>query len=148
MLNYWALLSCSCLCSCCVNSNAISKSEYIFESFMLKCVWVDINNSFCICNTRIKKLLLRFAWWVNTSSEKVFFNYLSIIYISECCNFLIMLICFNRYHFPSKEDFNSSLTTFFKSNLISVWEFKYLFIRSPVLDFSIFGSSSLHLILS
>ena len=148
MFYYWALVNSCCLSSGCINANTISETEYVFESFMLKCVWIDINDSLGISNAWIKKLLLWLAWWINASSEKVLFNNLSIVYISESCNFLSNFVCLNRNHFPAEEYFNTSFFAFFKSNFISILKFENLLVRSPVLYSSILSSSSLKNILS
>jgi hypothetical protein len=79
MLDNWALMCGSSLCSSGVYSNTISKSEDVLELLVLESVWVYIYDSFFIGNTRIKKLLMRFAWWINDGREEIFLNGLSSI---------------------------------------------------------------------
>lgn len=95
VLNNWGLMDGSSLGSGCVNANAISESEDVFESLVLKSVGVNIYNTFLGSDARIKKLLMGLAGRVNHSREEILFNGLSSVDISECCNLLAVLILLN-----------------------------------------------------
>ena len=51
-------------------------------------------------------------------------------------------------HFPSKEDFDTSLVAFIESDFICILILVDFFVRSPYLDFSVLGGSSLKHVLS
>ncbi len=70
------------------SSNAISKGKNIFKSFVLKSVFVDINNSIRVSNTTVYKFFDRLAGRIEYASTKVFLNSFSSIYISESGNLL------------------------------------------------------------
>lgn len=94
VLHNWILHCCSSLCSCCVDTNAITKGKNVREFLVLKCVWVNINNSLSICNTTWLEFCLWFTRWVNDCWEELFLDCLSSFSTSECCNLLSIFVIF------------------------------------------------------
>lgn len=148
MLNNWALSNCCSLGPGSIDSNAVTESENVFIFFVLESVWVYINYTFSIGNSTSQQLVLWLAWGVDDCRVKFFLNSLSSVSVSEYSNLFSLLVELDLNHFPSKEDINASLVTFFQCYLISIGEFEYFFVGSPVLNSCILGRSSLKLVLS
>lgn len=69
----WVLSHSSSVGSCGISSNGISESKDVFKSLVLKSILVDINETICISNAWVNKILPRSAWRSNISmSESVF----------------------------------------------------------------------------
>lgn len=148
MLNNGILTLSSNLSSSCWNVNAITESENVFESLMLKSVLININKTSLISDACINKFFLRLTGWVDNSRLEIFLEGFTCIDISECYNFFSNFVSMNLDHFPSKVNINTSLSAFIKSDFVGVWELVNFFIWSPILDSCILGSSSLELVLS
>jgi len=118
-----------------VSSNGITEGKDVFESIVLKGVWVDIDQTIGICDTSVDEVLPWFTWWIEVSVSETRFDNFSAVNILESgylfSNFTIM----NFQKFPSEHNFDSSLVAFFKSNFVSVTKFENFFVWSPVLDF-------------
>jgi len=67
VFNNWALGHGGSLGSSDVSSDSISKSKDVFESFVLKGIWVYINQTIGISNSTIDEVLPWFTWWVKVS---------------------------------------------------------------------------------
>jgi len=50
-----------------VSSDGITESKDVFESFMLKGMWVYINQTIGISDTAVDEVLPWFTWWVKVS---------------------------------------------------------------------------------
>jgi len=50
-----------------VSSDGITKSKNVFESFVLKGIWVYINQTIGISDTAIDEILPGFTWWIKVS---------------------------------------------------------------------------------
>jgi hypothetical protein len=147
LLDNRSLVDSSCLGSGGIDTNAITKGEDVLITLVLKSIWVDIYDTFLIGNTWGNKLLMRLAGRVNHTSEEVLLDNLSWVDVAEGCNLLTVLVLSDLNHFPSEEDFDSSLLALFKSNLVSIWELEDLLVGSPILNAGIFGCTSLKNIL-
>lgn len=143
MLYNWILSYCSWLSSSRIHTDTVTKGKDILESFVLKCVRVNINKTIFTGNSWINQFFMRVTGRVNNSGEEVLFYCFSWINIFKNGNFLTILISFYFNHFPSKIDIDSSLMAFVKCYFISIVKCEYLFIGSPKLDSGIFRRSSL-----
>jgi len=148
VFNNWALGHGGSLGSSDVSSDSISKSKDVFESFVLKGIWVYINQTIGISNSTIDEVLPWFTWWVKVSVSETWFDNFSTVNIFESGNLFSDFTGVNFQKFPSKHNLDSSLVAFFKSNFVSVTKFIDFFVWSPVLDFRGERMSSLDLILS
>lgn len=80
---------------------------------------------------------MRYRVWIDISMLERLLDSFTTINVFESGNLETMLILVYLYHFPAKLNINSAFVTFFKSNLVSIWELEDFFVRSPVLDLSI-----------
>ena len=118
-----------------VSSNGISKGENIGESFVLKGIWIDIDQAIGIGETGVDKVLPWFTWWVEVSVSETRFNNLSGINILESSNFFSNFTIVDLKELPSKHNFNASLMAFVKSDFVGITKFENFFVWSPVLNF-------------
>lgn len=77
LLDNRSLVDSSSLGSSSVDSNAISEGEDVLITLVLEGVWIDINDTFGICDARRDKFLVGLARRVDTSSEEVLLDNLA-----------------------------------------------------------------------
>lgn len=148
MFHNWCLTHSCRLCSCSISLNAISKCKDIFKSLMLESIGVDVNQTWMVSNTWIKKLLMWYTLWINISHSKCFIYHFSCVKILESSNLLSNFISWKFNHFPTQHHIYSSLMAFIKCNFICIRKLIYWFIWWPILDSSSCGTDSMKLILS
>ena len=91
---------------------------------------------------------MRVGGRIDGSGEEVLLDDLASVDTSESGDLLTLLVSLDFEHFPSEEDLNASLSALFKCNLVSIGEFEDFLVRSPILNSSILGRSSLKDVLS
>ena len=142
----WGLGHCWSHSSSDVSSNGISESKDVFESLVLKGIWVNIDQTIGISNTTIDEVLPWFTWWVKVSVVETWFDNFSTVNIFESGNLLTYFTIMDFQEFPTEHDLDSSFVAFIKSNFISITKFKDFFVWSPVLNLRGKSMSSLGLI--
>jgi len=130
------------------SSGAVTESEDILESFVLKSVLVNINETLIIEEASAQKLLLGIAGRVDVSGEEVLLNNLTTVNILEDGNLLVVLVLVNLNHFPSEHNIDASFVALVQSNLVGVRESEDFLVGGPELDLGISGSSADHFVLS
>ena len=144
----WALGMSSVLSSGGLSLDAVAESEDVFESGVLKSVWVYIDHTSGVSDTGFDKFGMWFGSWVDIAVAEWLLNNLVGVNILEGGNLFSKSILVNLEHLPSEHNINASLVALFKSDLISIRELVDFFVRSPELDSSVGSGSSLDLILS
>lgn len=136
VLHNWRLGMCGMLSPGGLSINAISESEDVGESLVLKGIWADIDHAVSTRNTRIYKLLMWHTIWIDVDMcEWMFFDLCSVNML-ECTNFFASCIFLNFKEFPAKVHINTSLGALLKSDLVSIWEFVDPLVWGPVSDTS------------
>lgn len=130
------------------SGSAVTESEHVLESLVLKSILVDINKTLIVEETSALKLLLRIAGRVNASREEVFLNGLTTVNVLEDGDLLVIFVLVHLDHFPSEHDIDTSLVALVKSNLVSVRESEDLLVRGPELDLCVLSSSANKFVLS
>jgi len=131
-----------------VSSNGITEGKDVFESLVLKGIWVDINQTISISDSTVDEVLPWLTWWVKVSVIESWLDNFSTINIFESGNLLSNFASMDFQKFPSEHNFDSSLVAFFKCNFVGVTKFKDFFVWSPVLNFRSERMNSVLLILS
>jgi hypothetical protein len=82
------------------------------------------------------------------SLEEVLLNDNTAVYISEGGDLLVVLVLVNLDHFPAEEDLDSALLALLESDLVGIGELEDLLVWGPILYASVFGCTTLELILA
>ena len=143
LLDNRGLVDSSSLGSGGIDTDAISESENVLITLVLKGVWVDIDDTFAVGDAGGHKLVMRLAGRINHSGEEVLLNDLAGINIAESGNLLSILVGGNLGHFPTEENFNASLLALLEGDLVGVGELEDLLVRGPVLNLGVLGSTTL-----
>ncbi len=106
-------LGLSCVsCSSCWNVGCWSKSENVLIFLVLKCVRIYINEPIVVSQTGFSGFIPWFWWRMNYKLIEVFFNGFSCVYILKDSPFFSFIIFHDFLQFPTKMNFNISLSTF------------------------------------
>jgi len=125
-----------------VSSDGITESKDVFESFVLKGMWVYINQTIGISDTAVDEVLPWLTWWVEVSVSETRFDNFSTVNILKSGNLLTDFTSVDFQELPAKHDLDSSLVAFIKSDFVGVTKFENFFVWGPVLNFRVKTVSS------
>jgi len=102
----------------------------------LQSVWADIDHTILSSDTCINELLMWETGWVDVDMGEWMVLNLTRVNMLESTNFLAGGVGLNFSKLPSKVHINAPLGTFFKCDLVGIWEFVDPFVWGPVCDSS------------
>ena len=148
VLHNWALGVSGVLGSSGLSLDAITEGEDVFESRMLKGVWVHINKSGVVSDSTVQKGLVWDGSWVDAGRSEWLLHDASIIDVLESSDLLSNGVLVDLDHLPAEADIDASLVALVEGNLVGVIELIDLLVWSIELNSSVGSGSSLELILS
>lgn len=106
---------------------------------MLQSVRVHVNKTAVVGDSGFNQLRLGLGVGVDASVSENVLDGFTRVHVLHNSHLLSNVVFVGLDHFPAKVHFNTSLVALLEGELVCVWEFEDLLIRSPVLDLGVIG---------
>ena len=130
-----------------LSADAVTDREDILELVMLQGVAVDINHASAVADTRVEDEFVLLARWVDVGVCELMLINLARVDVLEGGDISVVRLA-NLDHFPAKVNFDSTLGTLLKSDLVGVGEGINELVGGPVLDFAALSCDTDELVLT